>query len=133
MLLNCLICFTLSWFHGLVFCMFSVVDQWHRTLHHLFLCVRFCKDKLNGTNYSDWVHNLRIVLRSDKNEIVLDTPIPDEPVDNASTALKNAYKRACDDSLEVSCLMLACMEPELQKKFEDQEAYDMIVALKDMF
>ena len=29
--------------------------------------------------------------------------------------------------------MLACMEPELQKKFEDQDAYDMIVALKDMF
>src|SRR3954464_11121899 len=29
--------------------------------------------------------------------------------------------------------MLACMEPKLQKKFEDQEGYDMIVALKDMF
>src|SRR4051812_3396262 len=28
--------------------------------------------------------------------------------------------------------MLACMEPELQKKFEDQEAYDTIVELKDM-
>ena len=91
------------------------------------------KDKLNGTNYSNWVRNLRIVLRSDKKETVLDTPIPDEPADNASAALKNAYKRACDDSLEVSCLMLACMEPELQKKFEDQDAYDMIVALKDMF
>ena len=91
------------------------------------------KDKLNGTNYSDWVHNLRIILRSDKKETVLDTPIPDEPADNASAALKNAYKRACDDSLKVSYLMLTCMEPELQKKFEDQEGYDMIVALRDMF
>src|SRR3954465_11790315 len=91
------------------------------------------KDKLNGTNYSYWVHNLRIVLRSDKKETVLDTPIPDEPANNASATLKNAYKRACDDFLEVSCLMLACMEPELQKKFEDQEAYDMLVVLRDMF
>src|SRR3954466_8764322 len=91
------------------------------------------KDKLNGKNYMDWVRNLRIVLRSDKKEKVLDTPIPDEPADNAYPALKNAYKIACDDSLEVSCLMLACMEPELQNKFEDQDAYDMIMTLKDMF
>ena len=91
------------------------------------------KDKLNGTNYTDWVRNLRIVLRADKKETVLDIPIPEEPADNATAALKNAYKKACDESLEVSCLMLACMEPDLQKQFDDQEAYDMIVALKDMF
>lgn len=91
------------------------------------------KEKLNGTNYSDWVRNLRIVLRADKKENVLDTPIPEEPANNASAAVKNAYKKACDDSLEISCLMLACMEPDLQKQFEDQEAYDMIIALKDMF
>ena len=78
----------------------------------------FEKDKLNGTNYSDWVCNLRIVLRAEKKETVLDTPIPDEPADNATAALKNAYKKACDESLEVSCLMLACMEPDLQKQFE---------------
>jgi hypothetical protein len=34
-----------------------------------------------------------------------------------------------DVILEVSCLMLACMEPELKM----QEMYDMIVPLKDMF
>ena len=109
--------------------MFYVVDQWHLTLHHLFLD----KDKLNGTNYSDWVHNLRIVLRAEKKETILDTPILNKPADNATAALKNAYKKARDESLEISYLMLACMEPDLQKQFEDQEAYDMIVALKDMF
>ena len=31
------------------------------------------KDKLNGTNYTDWIRNLRIVLRADKKEDVLDT------------------------------------------------------------
>ena len=91
------------------------------------------KEKLNGTNYSDWVRNLRIVLRADKKENVLDTPIPEEPANNAAAAVKTACKKACDDSLEISCLMLACMEPDLQKQFEDQEAYDMIIALKDMF
>ena len=26
------------------------------------------KDKLNGTNYADWIRNLRIVLRTEKKE-----------------------------------------------------------------
>ena len=72
------------------------------------------KDKLNGTNYSDWIRNLRIVLRAEKKKDVLDTPIPEEPADDAPAVVKNAYKKACDANREVSYLMLACMEPELQ-------------------
>jgi hypothetical protein len=71
------------------------------------------KDKLNGTNYTDWIRNLRIVLRVEKKEDVLDTPLPEEHADDATAAVKNAYKKACDNNLEVSCLMFACMEPEL--------------------
>ncbi|CAD6255986.1 unnamed protein product [Miscanthus lutarioriparius] len=58
------------------------------------------KDKLNGTNYTDWIHNLRIVLRADKKEDVLDTPLPEEPADDAPATIKNAYKKACDANLE---------------------------------
>jgi hypothetical protein len=71
------------------------------------------KDKLNGTNYMDWIRNLRIVLRAEKKEDVLDTLLPEEPTDDATAAVKNAYKKACDNNLEVSCLMLVYMEPEL--------------------
>jgi hypothetical protein len=92
------------------------------------------KDKLNGTNYMDWIHNLRIVLRAEKKEDVLDTALPEEPADYATVAVKNAYKKACDNNLEVSCLMLTCMKFELQMQFEtNHEAHDMIVALEDMF
>ena len=92
------------------------------------------KDKLNGTNYADWIRNLRIVLRAEKKEEILDTPLPDEPADNAPAAEKNAYKKACDADLEVSCLMLACMEPDMQLQFDNNHAaHDMIVALNDMF
>jgi len=34
------------------------------------------KDKLNGTNYVDWIRNLRIVLKAEKKEEILDTPLP---------------------------------------------------------
>jgi hypothetical protein len=37
------------------------------TLHSIFE-----KDKLNGTNYADWIRNLRIVLRAEKKEEILD-------------------------------------------------------------
>jgi len=66
------------------------------------------KDKLNGTNYANWIHNLRIVWRAEKKEEILDTPLPDELANNAPSVEKNTYKRACDADLDVSCLMLAC-------------------------
>jgi len=92
------------------------------------------KDKLNETNYVDWIRNLRIVLRAEKKEEILDTLLPEAPEDNASTTEKNAYKRAYDADLEVSCLVLACMEPELQMQFENNHAvYDISIALNDMF
>jgi hypothetical protein len=34
------------------------------------------KDKLNGTNYTNWIRNLRIILKAEKKEEVLDTPLP---------------------------------------------------------
>jgi hypothetical protein len=52
------------------------------------------KDKLNGTNYTDWIHNMRNVLRVEKKEDVLDTQLLEEPADDATTAVKNAYKKA---------------------------------------
>ena len=91
-------------------------------------------NKLNETNYADWICNLRIVLRVANKEDVLDNPLPEEPTANAPAAERNAYRRAVDKDREVSCLMLACMEPELQMQFENNHAvHDMIVALRDMF
>ncbi|CAD6231891.1 unnamed protein product [Miscanthus lutarioriparius] len=49
---------------------------------------------------SDWIRYLRIVLRAEKKEEIVDTPLPEEPADNAPAAEKNTYKRACDADLE---------------------------------
>ena len=77
------------------------------------LCSVLEKDKLNGINYTYWICNLRIVLRAEKKEDVLDTPLPEEPADDAPAEEKTAYRKACDNNLEVRCLMLACMEPDI--------------------
>src|SRR4051812_21150856 len=88
------------------------------------------KDKLHGTNFTTWYRNPRIVLKHDKKENVLEEPLPEEPADNATAAAKNAYQKLKDESTEISCLMLASMEPDLQQQFEDIRAFDMIESLK---
>ena len=91
------------------------------------------KDKLNGTNFTTWYRNLRIVLKHDKKESVLEEPLPEEPANNAISAVKNAHQKLIDESTEISCLMLACMEPDLQQQFKDTDAFDMIKSIKGMF
>lgn len=71
------------------------------------------KEKLSGLNFLDWFRNMRIVLRSEKKDYILDGPIPEEPPPNASKAIKDTWAKHNDDSNEVACIMLACMVPEL--------------------
>jgi len=92
------------------------------------------REKLNGTNFVDWNRNLRIVLRQEKKEYILDTPYPEEPQNVAhTTSAYRAYVKHTDDAVDVQCLMLACMNSELQKQFESTNPYDMIVGLRGMF
>ena len=71
------------------------------------------KDKLNGTNFLDWYKNLRIVLRQERKEYILEQPILEDPAANAPRAQKDAYTKHANDSVDVTCLMLGCMESEL--------------------
>src|SRR3954470_387604 len=104
-----------SLIHGLVFCILC-----YRSMASPALVTNFAlksileKDKLNGTNFTTWYRNQRIVLKHDKKENVLEEPLPKEPADNATAATKNAYQKIKDESNEISCLILASMEPELQ-------------------
>ena len=91
------------------------------------------KDKLSGTNFLYWYRNLRIVLKHEKKQYVLEKPLPEPPAANASRADKDAFKKHQDDALDVGCLMLATMNSELQKQHENMEAYDMIVHLKRLY
>jgi hypothetical protein len=87
----------------------------------------------NGNNYADWVRNLRTVLRCVKKEYILDAPLPEAPVADASDDIMNVYATKIDDSTTVQNLMLTCMDPELQKRFANVSAFDMIETLKVLY
>ncbi|KAK8631621.1 hypothetical protein V6N13_028404 [Hibiscus sabdariffa] len=81
----------------------------------------------------DRFRNLRIVLKQERKEYVIEEPVPDELAANASRADKDKFKKHMDDMLDVNCLMLVTMSPELQKQHEDMIAYDMIQNLKEIY
>ena len=91
------------------------------------------KEKLNGTNFLDWFRNLRIVLKQERKEYVIEEPVPIEPAANAPRAEKDNYKKHMEDMIDVGCLMLATMSPELQKQHEDFLAYEMLQNLREIY
>ncbi|KAK9689325.1 hypothetical protein RND81_09G052500 [Saponaria officinalis] len=72
------------------------------------------KDKLNAENFIDWERNLRIVLRSEGKEVVHDNPLPELLALTATVAERRARQPTLDTSVQVTCLMLACMTPDFQ-------------------
>ena len=93
----------------------------------------FEKDKLNGANFLDWYTNLRIVLTQERKLYVMEQPILEAPPATATRADHDAYKKHQDDALDVSCLMLATMNSELQKQHELMDAYDMVEHLCQLY
>ncbi|KAK9042714.1 hypothetical protein V6N11_017778 [Hibiscus sabdariffa] len=52
---------------------------------------------------------------------------------NAPRDNKDKFKKYMDDMVDVVCLMLATMTPELQKQHEDMVAYEMIQNHKEIY
>jgi hypothetical protein len=90
------------------------------------------REKLTGPNYLDWIRSLRIGLRYEDKEYVLDNNLPQLPKDPTEAELA-AYHKHDEESTKVACLMLATMSSELQKSFENVGAFDMNFQLQEMF
>nr|KAJ0184444.1 hypothetical protein LSAT_V11C900461400 [Lactuca sativa] len=71
-------------------------------------------------------------LKQEKKDYVLQNQTPDEPPSVPKDA-HDAWLKHVDDSLDVSCLMLATMVPDLQWDLELFTAFDMIEHLNQMF
>ncbi|KAF2950235.1 hypothetical protein DAI22_01g174600 [Oryza sativa Japonica Group] len=91
------------------------------------------KEKLTGTNFMDWHRNLRIVLWQEHKEFVLTQPFPAGLPNNAHAAERREHEKRCNDYLDISCLMLATMSPELQRQYEALDAHTIITGLRNMF
>ena len=59
------------------------------------------KLKDDGSNYTDWVRNLRIILISTQKNYVLDAPLGDRPIAGADADIMNVWLAQYDDYLIV--------------------------------
>ena len=91
------------------------------------------KLKDDGSNYTDWVRNLRIILIAAKKAYVLDAPLGEAPVFPATQDVMNAWQSHSDDYSLVQCTMLYGLEQGFQKHFECHRTYKMFQELKFVF
>ena len=90
------------------------------------------KLKDDGSNYTDWVRNLRIILIAAKKDYVLEAPLGEAPIPENQDVM-NAWQSCADDYSLVQCGMLYTLELGLQKRFERHGAYEMFKELKMVF
>ena len=90
------------------------------------------KLKDDGSNYTDWVRNLRIILIAAQKNYVLEAPLA-VPPSPATADIVNAWQSRVDDYSIVQCAMLYGLEPGLQRRFEHHGAYEMFQELKLIF
>ena len=91
------------------------------------------KLKDDGSNYTDWVCNLRIILIAAQKNYVLDAPLGDIPAAGATADVMNLWQTRSDDYSIVQCAMLYGLESGLQRRFERHGAYEMFQELKLIF
>src|SRR6266480_6595686 len=94
------------------------------------------KEKLknNGSNFTNWFRNLRIILTGGQKAYVLESAIGNPPPATAPTDELNVYMARKDDYAAIKSTMLYAMEPELQNRFEDFDGpFEIVDELKTMF
>ena len=90
------------------------------------------KLKYDGSNYMDWVRNLRIILIAAQKNYVLEAPLGVPPAP-ATADIVNAWQTCVDDYSIVQCDILYGLEPGHQKPFECNGAYEMFQELRLIF
>ena len=87
----------------------------------------------NGSNFTNWDLNLRILLKAAQKTYVFDAPLGAPPADDAPDEEKNVFLTRQEDHSLVHCGILYGLEPELRKSFENSTAYDTMRELKMIF
>ena len=73
--------------------------------------------KDDGSNYTNWAHNLRIILIAAQKNYVLEAPLGAKPAVGATPDVMNTWQSKVDDYSIVQCAMLYGLEPGLQRHF----------------
>ena len=77
------------------------------------------KDKLkdDGSNFSDWFMNMKIILKAAKKLYVLDAPLGEAPAAGAAEDVRNVWADRFEDHEIVKCGLLYGLRTKTSKAF----------------
>ncbi|XP_057808717.1 uncharacterized protein LOC131023188 [Salvia miltiorrhiza] len=93
-------------------------------------------NKLTGSNFTDWLCCLQLVLRLEKIEYVLDVSISVIPDKNSAEYASfdgASHKKHVEDATTAQCVMLTLMNAELQRQHEHMFSREMLKHLKSLY
>ena len=91
------------------------------------------KLKDDGSNYTDWVRNLRIIPIAAQKNYVVEAPLGASPTADATDDVQNVWQRKAYGYSIVQGAMLYDLESRLKRLFDRHGAYDMFQELKLIF
>ncbi|KAL0440203.1 UNVERIFIED_CONTAM: hypothetical protein Slati_2503300 [Sesamum latifolium] len=90
-------------------------------------------NKFNGTNYNDWLRNLRIVLDFENQGYVLDKPLP-RPCLRVSPEERVTFDKWHENNRKVRSIILASMTNEIQKQYDRlEDVPSIMLRMKDVY
>ncbi|KAL0419029.1 UNVERIFIED_CONTAM: hypothetical protein Sradi_1316400 [Sesamum radiatum] len=75
-------------------------------------------DKFNGINYTDWLHNLRIILDYENQGYIIDKMLSQILSAGSSSEECEAFERWQADHRKVRSIILASMSNDVQKQYD---------------
>ncbi|KAL0445933.1 UNVERIFIED_CONTAM: hypothetical protein Slati_1721200 [Sesamum latifolium] len=91
-------------------------------------------NKFNGTNYNDWLRNLRIVLDFENQGYVLDKPLPTALPEGSSPEERVTFNKWHEDNRKVRSIILASMTNEIQKQYDRlEDVPSIMLRMKDVY
>ncbi|KAL0430913.1 UNVERIFIED_CONTAM: hypothetical protein Sradi_0717300 [Sesamum radiatum] len=91
-------------------------------------------NKFDGTNFNDWLSNLRIVLDFENQGYVLDKPLPVTLSEGSSPEERLTFEKWHEDNHKVRSIILASMTNEIQKQYDRlEDVPSIMLRLKDVY
>ncbi|KAL0373301.1 UNVERIFIED_CONTAM: hypothetical protein Sradi_3245800 [Sesamum radiatum] len=91
-------------------------------------------NKFNGTNYNDWLRNLRIVLDFENQTYVLDKPLPVTLLEGSTSDERVTFERWQEDNRKVRSVVLASMTNDIQKQYNRHDDVALIMlCMKEVY
>ncbi|KAL0451407.1 UNVERIFIED_CONTAM: hypothetical protein Slati_1118800 [Sesamum latifolium] len=91
-------------------------------------------NKFNGTNYNDWLKNLRIVLDFEKQTYVLHKSLPVTLPEGSTTEECVTFERWQEDNRKVRSIVLASMTNDIQKEYDrHDDVASIMLHMKEVY